>query len=290
MARAKRREPRRRVTRTRPTLTPASSNAPSTVGPGADGAIDSEDSLGAAEELLDSGTRSLLAALAKARNPLAAEVTLCTALGAARSGLPDDVDEEDRHSALTEVLGGMIDHAERLRSVEALALLRVCSVLGPASTRSAAHQGASRLATAGVPDRPWAATVGSPALLRAWRYGDNLGAQSSIGLLFDYRGREHAVTILIDHLLGGGVKDCWLAEGRAGRTLRDRVAGEVANNPTTYFEDIGAAEVVPLLDAALATPPCPEQADQIEDVDAYLDLLQARVEHVARVAGVQHEG
>lgn len=290
MARAKKREPRRHVTRTRPTLTPASTVSPSIVGQRADGAVDHEDTLDEAEELLDSATRSLLAALAEARNPLAAEEMLCTTLGAARSGLPDDVDEEDRHRALTEVLGGMIEHAERLRSVEALALVRVCSVLGPASTRSAAQQGASRLAAAGVPDRPWAATVGSPALLRAWRYGDNFGAQSSIGLLFDYRGREHAVMILIDHLLGGGVKDCWVAEGRAARTLRDRVADEMANNPTTYFEDINATEVVTLLDAAMACPPCPEQPDQIEDVDAYLHLLQARVEHVARLAGVRHEG
>ena len=108
-------------------------------------------------------TVSLLAGIAEARSPLAAELVLCGAFGAVAAGLPDASDEQERLEALALMLGQVIGHAERLASVEALALLRVCSVLGPATSRNAARKSAGRLAAAGVPDRPWAGRVGSPA-------------------------------------------------------------------------------------------------------------------------------
>jgi hypothetical protein len=183
------------------------------------------------------------------------------------------------------LLGEVIGHAQALASVDALALLRVCSVLGPATSRAAAGQGAGRLAAAGVADRPWAGRVGRPTMLRAWRYGDVFGAQSSVGVLFDYRGREHALMVLVDHLLGGGVKDCWVAEGRPAKEMRNKVAAAMASEPTTFFEDMDAATVDGLLGSALTNPPCPEQDDQIADVARHFYLVRARVEHVAQLAG-----
>ena len=112
-------------------------------------------------------------------------------------------------------------------------------------------------------------------------------AQSSVGVLFDYRGREHAVMVLIDHLLGGGVKDCWVSEGRTAKDMRNSVAAAMAGDPDTFFEDIDAAAVAALLGSALACPPCPEQADQIEDVNNHLHLVQARVEHLARISATR---
>jgi hypothetical protein len=123
-------------------------------------------------------------------------------------------------------------------------------------------------------------------MLRAWHYGDVFGAQSSVGVLFDYRGREHALMVLVDHLLGGGVKDCWVSEGRPAKDMRNSVAAALAGEPTTFFEDIDAAAAAALLGSALANPPCPEQADQIEDVTNHLYLVRARVEHLARLAGI----
>ena len=229
---------------------------------------------------------SLLAGIAEARSPLAAELVLCGAFGAVAAGLPEASDEQERLEALVLMLGQVIGHAETLASVEALALLRVCSVLGPATSRNAARASAGRLAAAGVADRPWAGRVGSPAVLRAWRYGDVFGSQSSVGVLFDYRGREHAVMVLVDHMLGGGVKDCWVTEGRSAKDMRNFVAAAMAGEPDTFFEDIDAAAAAELLDVALGCPPCPEQADQIEDVNDYLYLVRARVEHLARLAGI----
>jgi hypothetical protein len=201
---------------------------------------------------------SLLAGIREARGPLAAERVLCEAFAAALAGLPDDADEQ----ALTLLLGQVIRYA--LATADALALLRVCSILGPATSRAAADEGSGQLAAAGVVDLPWAGRVGHPRMLRARRYGDVPGAQSAVGVLFAYQGREHA--LMVDHLLGGGIKDCWVCEGRTAKGMRNTVAAAMAGNPDTLFEDIDAVGVAGLLGSALTNPPCPEQADQIEYV------------------------
>ena len=64
------------------------------------------------------------------------------------------------------------------------------------------------------------------------------------------------------------------------------MAAAMAGDPETFFEDIDAAAMAALLGSALACPPCPEQPDQIEDVSNHLYLLRARVEHLARLAGI----
>ena len=217
MGRGRSREPRRSATRKLPSLLLMSSDPPSAEGSqqasgGLAGDVDAPDGL------IGAATASLLAAIAEARSPLAAELVLCGAFGAVETGLPDDADEQERLEALSLMLGQVIGHGEMIASVEALALLRVCSVLGPATSRSAARESAGRLAAAGVADRPWAGRVGRPAMLRAWRYGDVFGAQSSVGVLFDYRGREHVVMVLVDHLLGGGSRTAGCLKGGPPRT------------------------------------------------------------------------
>ena len=58
-----------------------------------------------------------------------------------------------------------------------------------------------------------------------------------------------------------------MSEGRAAKDTRNSVAAAMAGDPDTFFEDIAAAAVAAMLDSALACPPCPAQADQIEDVN-----------------------
>ena len=276
---------RRSATRKSAPLLLVSRNRPSGEGSDLVAGGHAQDVNALAEPIV-AATASLLAGIAEARSPLAAELVLCGAFAALEAGLRDDADEQERLEALTLMLGKVIGHAKALATADALALLRVCSVLGPATSRVAAGEAAVQLSAAGVADRPWAGKVGHPTMLRAWRFGDEFGAQFSVGVLFDYRGREHALMVLVDHQLGGGVKDCWVAEGRPAKEMRNNVAGGMASEPTTFFEDIDAADVAELLGLALASPPCPEQDDQIEDVAAHLYLVRARVEHVAQLAGV----
>jgi hypothetical protein len=88
--------------------------------------------------------------------------------------------------------------------------------------------------------------------------------------------------VLIDHNVGGGIKDAWVANGREARGLRNRVADGLADEPDAYFEDIDPATAAEALNDALAWPPCPEQDDQIEDVATYLFLVRSRTDHLAR--------
>lgn len=150
---------------------------------------------------------------------------------------PRGADDQDWSELLDEV----IKDAEARASADALAVLRVCSVLASDSARAAASEAAGRLAAAGVPDRSWASLVGHPQLLRAWRYHDVFGEQESVGALFDYNGGGHAMMVLIDHSPGGGVQDGWLAAGRRARDLRNRMASEMATHPEAILEDVAAS-------------------------------------------------
>ena len=238
------------------------------------------------DELVAQVTGSLLAGIAHARTALDAELVLCDMFGTLETGLPDDVDDDERLAALTLLMSQLMTHAEALGTADALALLRVCSVLGPSGTQVAAGEAAGRLAVAGVKDRPWADRVGSPAMVSAWRYGDVIGAQSSIGVLFTDRGRDHALMVLIDHQLGGGVKDCWVATGKNATRMRATVASGMAGRPTAFFEHLDAASAAGWLREALASPPCPEAEDQVADVAANLYLTSSRTERLARLAGL----
>ncbi|GAA1140835.1 hypothetical protein [Ornithinicoccus hortensis] len=236
------------------------------------------------EPPIDPVVGSLLADIALARDAFQAELVLCEVFRATQLGLPVGTDEEERLEMQSHLLHEVITHAGTLRSADALALLRVCSTLGPQTTREAARAEAGRLADAGVPDRPWAGLVGHPRLLSAWHYGDTFGEQESVGALFDYAGRDHAMMILIDHDLGGGVKDAWLAKGRRATDLRNRVASGLEDNPEAIFRDVDAADVVRVLDQALDRPACPREPDQIEDVACYLDLVRSRVDSLREPA------
>ena len=223
---------------------------------------------------------SLMTAVAQARTPLAAELVLCEVLGMLATGIEGD--DDDLAAAVLELLGTVTEHCALVGTADALAVLRVCAVLGPDATRAVAGAAADGLAGAGVPDRPWAARLGRPAPLRAWRYGDVFGTQSSVGVMFDDQGREHALMVLIDENLGGGIKDAWVAQGREAKGLRNRIATGLATEPDAYFEDIDLPTAAEVLREALACLPCPEQDDQIEDVATYLFLVRSRTEHLAR--------
>lgn len=80
--------------------------------------------------------------------------------------------------------------------------------------------------------------------------------------------------VLIDHDLGGGVKDCFVTAH--GRKIRDKFAA-ITEQHGIPLEDYTPEHAAWILQRALDEPPCPEQPDQIEDVNSYLALLRQRV-------------
>jgi len=150
--------------------------------------------------------------------------------------------------------------------------------------RAARHAG--RLAATGLPEPVWVGGIGRPRFVRAWEYKDVFGQQSSVGLLFDYAGREHAVLTLIDHGLGGGLKDAFLVEGRPASRLRADTWERLGDDPATVIQDVDAGRAAQVLIQALLEDPCPEDEEQVHtlaDTDA---LLRSRVVLLAELAGL----
>ena len=160
-------------------------------------------------------------------------------------------------------------------------MTRVLGLMGPEAVRPAASAASARLVAGGLPDVAWADAVGRPKAGACFGYSDLAGAQEVIALQFSYGRRQHAVSVLIDHQLGGGVKDCYVA-GRP-RLLRRQYA-EVAEMRGASLHDYSAPEAVEILERALAARPCPVELDQIEDVGIHLDLLRSRVDLLRRPA------
>lgn len=189
-------------------------------------------------------------------------------LGMIRGAAPADV-------GLPDLLTEMIDQVREYGGPEALAMLRVLAAVGPAEVRPAAARAAGALVATGLTDRPWAKDLGAPRVGRCFGYADAFGAQESIAVTFTYGRKSHAVVVLIDHDLGGGVKDCFLSD----RPDRIRVKyQQAARGFGLEFCDYQPAEAGEILTAALSVQPCPVEPDQIEDVRDHLDLLRSRVE------------
>jgi hypothetical protein len=237
------------------------------------------------EELAGPIARILMREVSGCRTALAAELILSELMGMARLACPPKAIWGEQSEAVDALMSAVTVLAERDGAAAALALLRVIAVLAVPEVSVQAGAAAERLADQGIPDRPWVRSLGRPRFLRAWRYGDLFGFQESVNVLFDYASREHVASVLIDHPLGGGIKDAWVAEGKHARRSRALTAEQMAGNPDAFLEDLVLGEAHDLLGAALGNQPCPEQDDQIHDVACYLPLVTARVALLGTMAG-----
>jgi hypothetical protein len=170
------------------------------------------------------------------------------------------------------LLADLIPATEASGKPETLAMLRILAAVGPEKTRDLASEAADRMVAGGLRDCGWVSGLGSPRPVACFGYDD--GMQESIAITFSYGRTRHAVAVLIDYSLGGGVKDCWLTD------KPDRIRAEyqkAARRLGLEFRDHEPSEARAILDHALAQPPCPVAPDQIEDVHCYLELLRRRV-------------
>jgi hypothetical protein len=175
---------------------------------------------------------------------------------------------------LSELVAALIGQAEGHGGPEALAMLRVLAVVGPPEVHSAAAGAADRLVQVGLTDPVWVTGLGRPWVGRCFGYADERGAQEVIVITFAFGSKQHALAVLIDHDLGGGIKDCFPTE----HTSRIRADYQkAAKRNGLDFYDYEPAQARAILDRALAKQPCPVEPDQIEDVGDYLNLLRARV-------------
>jgi len=184
----------------------------------------------------------------------------------------------DTDDVMTELATSLVPAAEQAATPEALALLRIFAAIGSPGLRASATQAAERVIERGVPDPDWAATIGSPTVGECWHYSDVGGRQESVTMSFSYGGSEHALSVLIDHGRGGGIKDAWVGDA-AG--LLDKTWLAVQNDPMMVFETIDATDAQGRLERAISAGECPEKPDEADDLNAHRALLHARMRFLA---------
>ncbi len=199
---------------------------------------------------------------------LDAEICGSEFVGELRRAAPPDLDVAD---VLRDVVGQLAAH----QSPAALAMARVLAAVGPTSIRADAADAARQLAADGAADMPWASGLGTPKPGACFGYADVYGEQRAIVVVYGYGRKKHAMAVLIDYVLGGGIKDCYPVDYTS--SLRDDYR-KIGAQPDVIFNELDAAEAGQILQAALSRQPCPTDPDQVEDVENYLDLLAARVE------------
>ncbi len=179
-------------------------------------------------------------------------------------------------------LAAMLEEVADSDLPAALVFARVMAHLGPPEVYPAATAAAHRLATAGVKDPPWVRSLGKPVFYCAFGYRDPLSSQESVAIGFRYGKRSHACIVLIDHRLGGGIKDVWFSDD-ADDVRRKIEIGSTAEG--LMFADYSPWDAAHILEAAVTAPPCPADPDQIDDVATYLPLLLHRVALIPRERG-----
>ncbi|HEX8489271.1 MAG TPA: plasmid pRiA4b ORF-3 family protein, partial [Propionibacteriaceae bacterium] len=86
---------------------------------------------------------------------------------------------------------------------------------------------------------------------------------------------EHAILVLIDHDLGGGIKDCWVTD--QPEEARQQVRATVAFDPQVEVGPIDWVRAEAILSAALSRPICATDVEQLIDVSAHIALLRRRL-------------
>ena len=199
--------------------------------------------------------------------PLEAELCGAEFIGELRRAAPPNLDVAD-------VLGDIIADFAPRRSAEALAMMRVLAAVAPAPLRTMAARAAARMVYDGMADMPWAADLGWPIPGGCFGYTDVYGEQRSMVLTFSYGRDVHALVVLIDYLLGGGIKDCYVADYTESVRREYRKIGQ---DPDIIYSDLDPGEARAILVRSLACQPCPVEPDQIRNVESYIDLVVARV-------------
>jgi len=168
----------------------------------------------------------------------------------------------------------LVSAAERSGTPEALATLWVLGAVGSGSLRAAAAAAADRLAALEISQPAWAESIGAPSPGHCWCYGDALGRQEAVTMSFWYGDQGHAVSVLLDHEQGGGIKNVWVGESG---DLLDRTREMSQRDPKMIFEMITQADARARLNRAIAAGECPQRPDEVANVASRWAILRARV-------------
>ncbi len=198
--------------------------------------------------------------LAEVDRPLNAELWGSDIIGALGSA--------DNHA------DAIAEAAEQAGTSEAVAALCALGAVGPDKLRAAAAEAADRLTALGVSRPAWADAIGQPGLGLCWCYGDALGEQEVITMSFRYDDAEHVVSVLLDSVQGGGIKNVWI--GDSGDLL-ERTRKLAQEDPGMRFQMITQSDARARMDRAIAAGECPQRQEETAAVASTRALLRSRV-------------
>jgi len=272
----------------------AESPGPTPAPPSAESPAPEDDETPDLEDLLASLVAALADGIAAARWPLDAEMHASELLGdleeelaevAAEFGEPavsevgepavSEVGEPTQAEPFDALFALLVHYTAAQRTPEALAVLRTLATFATEDFAVEITAAADEIAASGVPDPVWARTIGRPTFERAWRFGDIHGSQESLHMVFAYGRRRHVLSVLIDHELGGGIKDSYVAEDpdKAWTWIRR----EASRTPGTVLDEVSWSEARAALLEAVHHEPCPGDLDQADGVTGLAHLLGARL-------------
>jgi hypothetical protein len=181
-------------------------------------------------------------------------------------------DPSDAEDFVSDVIVPLVEDSG---TESALALTVVLEELGGDHLSGVAAAARKRLVERGVPGPAWSEVLGVPKVGQCWVSEDVFGDQSSVTATFSYGRRKHALCVLIDHSLGGGVKDSYVHSRVPA--LRKQTFEMAEDDQVTWCEDVTTADAADRLRQAIESPECPMMPDQIECVTATRALLRSRV-------------
>ena len=189
------------------------------------------------------------------------------------SGLLGTMFDRPEQEAMDAFVEAILDHCERSRTRESLALLAGLAAVASSPVAERASAGADRLRSMGVADARWVSSAGPTEFAGAWLLTHPLGDQDGVLLSFRRAGDpDHAFNVVVDHNLGGIAKDA-VCTGSAEQVL----ALWSREEPDAAATPIDAAEAAGRLRAALAA------TSQAFEPPVSFDFVQLRALIEARI-------
>jgi hypothetical protein len=179
--------------------------------------------------------------------------------------------DRPEREAMDAFLDAILDHCERSRTRESLALLAGLAAVSPPPFAERASAGAERLRSQGVADAHWAPLVDHAEFVGAWLLTHPLGDQDGVLLSF-HHPEDHVFNVVVDHNLGGMAKDAVCT-----RDAEKVLSLWSEEDPDAAAHPIDAAEAAGRLRAALAV------TDQTFEPPLSFDFVQLRALIEARI-------
>jgi Domain of unknown function (DUF1841) len=155
----------------------------------------------------------------------------------------------------------LVGQAQQRPGPAASALLRGLTVLADPALAAAARtalDNPSEPSPESLPEQPaehsptaWADALGRAEVRECFTVDDDMGDATQVITTFAYADEKpHAVVVLVDHNLGGIVKDIWVTDDAAG--LLGQVRTSIAEDPDMRLATVQPADLKPLLLDGLA--------------------------------------